>query len=58
MTYRSLAAFRQALEQRVLARARATGTDLNRLRRRVVFERILIRLTTIQPGKVTPRYGC
>jgi predicted nucleotidyltransferase component of viral defense system len=50
VTYRSLAAFRQALEQRLLTQARANGTDLNRLRRRVVFERILIRLTTIQPG--------
>ncbi len=49
MTYESPAARRQALEQRLLNQARETGTDLNRLRRRVVFERILIRLTTSQP---------
>jgi len=50
MTYESVGAFRQALEQRLLNQARQTGTDLNRLRRRVVFERILLRLTTSQPG--------
>lgn len=50
MTYESVGAFRQALEQRLLNQARQTGTDLNRLRRRVVFERILHRLTTSQPG--------
>ena len=50
MTYESVGAFRQALEQRLLNQARETGTDLNRLRRRVVFERILHRLTTGQPG--------
>ncbi|NIA26108.1 MAG: nucleotidyl transferase AbiEii/AbiGii toxin family protein [Gammaproteobacteria bacterium] len=50
MTYESVAAFRQALEQRLLNQARDTDTDLNRLRRRVVFERILYRLTTSQPG--------
>lgn len=50
MTYQSVAAFRQALEQRLLNQARDTNTDLSRLRRRVVFERILYRLTTSQPG--------
>jgi predicted nucleotidyltransferase component of viral defense system len=50
VTYESVGAFRQALEQRLLNQARETGTDLNRLRRRVVFERILLRLTTSQPG--------
>jgi len=50
VTYESVGAFRQALEQRLLNQARQTGTDLNRLRRRVVFERILLRLTTSQPG--------
>jgi hypothetical protein len=52
MTYESIGAFRQALEQRLLNQARQTGTDLNRLRRRVVFERILLRLTTSQPNDV------
>ena len=50
MTYHSLGAFRQALEQRLLNQSRETGVDLNRLRRRVVFERILVRLVTTQPG--------
>lgn len=50
MTYSSLGAFRQALEQRLLTQSRETGTDLNRLRRRVAFERILVRLVTSQPG--------
>ncbi|MCL1693628.1 MAG: nucleotidyl transferase AbiEii/AbiGii toxin family protein [Actinomycetia bacterium] len=50
MSYESLGAFRQALEQRLLNLARETDTDLNRLRRRVVFERILLRLTANQPG--------
>lgn len=50
MTYESVGALRQALEQRLLNQARQTGTDLNRLRRRVVFERILLRLTTSQSG--------
>lgn len=50
MTCRSTAAFRQALEQRLLNQSRETKTDLNRLRRRVVFERILARLVASQPG--------
>lgn len=50
MTYQSLGAFRQALEQRLVNQSRETGTDLNRLRRRVVFERILVRLVIDQPG--------
>ncbi len=50
MTYQTLGAFRQALEQRLLSLSRETATDLNRLRRRVVFERILIRLVSVQPG--------
>lgn len=38
------------LEQRLLNRAREAGPDLNRLRRRVVFERVLLRLLTSQQG--------
>ncbi|MBW3578789.1 MAG: nucleotidyl transferase AbiEii/AbiGii toxin family protein [Actinobacteria bacterium] len=44
MRYDTPAGFRDALEQRLLNRAEATGTDINRLRRRAVFERILARL--------------
>lgn len=50
MTYQSVGALRQALEQRLLNQSLQSGTDLNRLRRRVVFERILVRLVTAQPG--------
>lgn len=50
MTYQSIGAFRQALEQRLLNQSRETGIDLSRLRRRVVFERILVRLVTAHPG--------
>lgn len=49
MMYPSLDAFRQVLEQRLAHQSRDTGTDLNRLRRRVVYERILARLVTSQP---------
>jgi len=42
--YGSPAAFRQALEERLGERSKATGANLQWLRRRVVFERILVRL--------------
>lgn len=45
MRYETPAAFRAALEQRLANAASATGTDLDRLRRRTVFERILARLS-------------
>lgn len=44
MRYETPAAFRTALDQRLANAARDTGIDLGRLRRRVVFERILARL--------------
>lgn len=46
MSYETPAALRAALEARLVNASRATGTDLDRLRRRVVFERILARLAT------------
>jgi hypothetical protein len=49
VNYASPAAFRMALEARLATSAREAGVDLNRLRRRVVFERVLVRLDT-QPG--------
>jgi nucleotidyltransferase AbiEii toxin of type IV toxin-antitoxin system len=42
--YRSGAAFRQALEQRLLMRSRDRSTSLVRLRKAVVFDRLLVRL--------------
>lgn len=50
MTYSTDGAFRAALEARLAARSRDAGTDLNRLRRRVVFERMLARLEASEPG--------
>lgn len=51
MKYRTAAAFRQALEQRLLARARATNVSLVRLRKTVVFDRLLARLAVTAPGR-------
>lgn len=48
--YGTPAAFRQALEQRLANSARDRGTSLDRLRRRLVFERILVRLELDAPG--------
>lgn len=49
--YATPAAFREALERRLLDRARQTDTNLERLRRRVVFERLLVRLERAEPGR-------
>lgn len=51
MTYDTPKALRMALEQRLLAHSRETGVSLDRLRRRVMFERILVRLHTAEPGR-------
>lgn len=50
MNYGSPAAFRMALEARLATSSREAGVDLNRLRRRVVFERVLVRLDDAQRG--------
>jgi hypothetical protein len=49
--YKSGAAFRQALEQRLLARSRETGTSLIRRRKAVVFDRLLARLLVAAPQR-------
>lgn len=51
MSYDTPNAFRVALEQRLLSRSNATGVALDRLRRRVVFERIVARLQRAEPGR-------
>jgi hypothetical protein len=51
LTYDTPQAFRMALEQRLLSRSNATAARLDRLRRRVVFERIVARLQTAEPGR-------
>lgn len=49
MRYRTSAAFRAALEDR-LKTAQRDGVGLARLRKRVVFERLLARLQVVAPG--------
>lgn len=51
MKYETPAAFRQALEQRMLTRARETGASLVRLRKGVVFDRLLARLSVAASGR-------
>lgn len=51
MKYRSAADFRRALEQRLVDRSRATGESLVRLRKTVVFDRLLARLLNAAPGR-------
>jgi len=50
VTYETAEAFRVALEQRLANRSRDTGVSLDRLRRRVVFERAVARLAHAEPG--------
>lgn len=50
MTYDSPRALRTALEHHLLQRSTETGVSLDRLRRRVVFERVVVRLSSAEPG--------
>jgi hypothetical protein len=51
MRYRDAAAFRQALEQRLKARAGGDGARLSQDRKRVVFDRLLARLVAAAPDR-------
>jgi Nucleotidyl transferase AbiEii toxin, Type IV TA system len=51
VTYETAEALRMALEQRLNDRSRETGVSIDRLRRRVVFERVVARLAHAEPGK-------
>lgn len=51
MRYTSAAAFRQALETRLLAVSRSQGSSLVRLRKEVSFDRLLARLLVVAPGR-------
>jgi predicted nucleotidyltransferase component of viral defense system len=53
-TYKTAGAFRTALETRLQGRAREEGTDLQRLRRQVAFDRFLARLFSKGPKAVYP----
>ena len=50
MPYETPAALRAALEARLLNESRENLVDLQRLRRRAVFERVLVRLVAEHPG--------
>ena len=51
MRYASAGAFRTALERRLLTLAEQTGVPLVRLRKLVVFDRLLARLTVVAPDR-------
>lgn len=51
MRYPTATAFRRALEDRLNRRTRATGESTMRLRKKVVFQRLLARLLTISPDR-------
>jgi hypothetical protein len=51
MSYNSGAAFRRALEDRLLAQSRVSGVALVRLRKLVAFDRLQARLAAAQPGQ-------
>jgi predicted nucleotidyltransferase component of viral defense system len=57
MNYGSPSAFRAALEAKLLARSRQEGIDLQRLRRLVLFERVLARLESFAPGRCVLKGG-
>lgn len=57
MTYDSPAALRAALEHRLHAESQQSGVALNRLRRRVVFERIVARIERAEPGRWVVKGG-
>jgi len=50
MKYQTAAAFRTALERRLLEQSRDAGTSLVRLRKAVVFDRLLARLLRVARG--------
>jgi Nucleotidyl transferase AbiEii toxin, Type IV TA system len=51
VTYESTESLRQALEHRLRERSSATGLQIDRLRRRVLLERIVARLEYAEPGR-------
>lgn len=57
MAYEAPAALRQALETRLGNRSRETGIDLERLRRRAAFERLLVRLELGAPHRWVVKGG-
>ena len=52
--YETAAGFRQAIEARLNERARTNHVEVNRLRRGLVFERIMVRLAAAEPRRSPP----
>lgn len=51
MKYASPVAFRAALEERLKRRAKGDGAKLTRMRKRIAFDRLLVRLEAVAPGR-------
>ena len=51
MKYATAAAFRQALLARLKQQAEAQGVAVDRMRKRIVFERLLARLRVVTRGR-------
>lgn len=51
MSYATPEALRRAIEQRLLNQSNTSGISLDRLRRRVTFERVVSRLQAAEPGR-------
>jgi Nucleotidyl transferase AbiEii toxin, Type IV TA system len=57
LTYETAAGLRQAVDARLNARAKAEHVDVNRLRRGLVFERVMARLDAGEPGEWVVKGG-
>lgn len=57
MRYADAEAFRAALEQRLRTRAQQRGVELSRLRKQVVFDRLLARLLALAPERYVLKGG-
>jgi hypothetical protein len=57
LTYETAAGLRQAIDARLNARAKAEHVEVNRLRRALVFERVMARLDAGKPGEWVVKGG-
>jgi hypothetical protein len=57
MKYATAGAFRTALEQRLSTASKQTGLSVQRLRKLVVFDRLLARLLVVAPDRWLPKGG-
>jgi hypothetical protein len=57
LTYETAAGLRQAIDARLVARAKSEHVEVNRLRRALVFERVMVRLDAGEPGEWVVKGG-